>query len=191
MATTKTICSELYNKVYNAIIEAAENHGIEDEDDTRFGFYLEDGDWSIEGTASLPVEYIDDSFDHAFGTEVCGHLEHSFEEMPEIDEVSVFFGEDGEEVEFDFDKFYTQFDVTERKLRNGEVIKQGDEVLATNSASWRYKRYERAIFHHYNTETGEWFCKRIYHNGNTASYLSSFRGVITATEENISKFNVA
>lgn len=190
METIKTISSELYNKIYNAIIAAAEDHDIYDEDDNSFGFYFEDGDWTVEGTAILPVDIIDDSFDHAFGTEYCSHLEHNFDSMPEIDEIAVWFGEDGEEVEFDYDKFYSQFDVTERTLRNGDVIKQGDVVLATDSTSWSYRRYERVVFDHYNTETGEWFCKRIYRN-EPSRYVSTFRGVIPATEENINKYRVA
>ena len=182
------IPSEMYEKIYDAIIAAAEDHCIEDEDDRSFGFYLEDGDWTVEGTASLPVTYEDDSFSHAFGMEVCGHFEHTYDEMPEIDEIWVSFGEDGDEAEFDYEKFNTQFDTTIVQLRDGSVIKQGDVVLVPTGY---VNGWKKAIFDHYNTMTHEWCCKTMYRNGEVSRYNSHFRRAMVATEENMSKYRIA
>ena len=183
MEIKKTIPTEIYKKIYDAIIAAADAHGIESIDDNCFHFTYEDEDWSIEGTASLSVEWIDDSFDHAFGTEHCGHLEHRFDEMPDIEEIYVYDSQENE-VEFDFDKFYTQFDITECKLYNGHVVKKGDEVIVRS-----HRTHIIVIFDHHNTETREWFCRCIF-GGKVNEIPYRYDSIIPATEKNKKAFQL-
>ena len=102
---TPTIPVEIYNKLYDYICDSIAEYGECDEDgkcDFGFEFESEDGHYYISGEASAIFEYEDDSFDHAFGTEHCGHWE-----FDKLDGVTVntclYIDDDDNETKIKFD----------------------------------------------------------------------------------------
>lgn len=123
-----SLSPEFYEKLYDKII----NYGFEpdDEDDCHCNMDFEDFEgFYVNLEATFEVEFVDDSFDHAFGTEYgyhyeCGNLE-------DIEAVSLT-DEDGNDVSdlFDYDAFFEQFKRYELKFLSGKVVKSGETILA-------------------------------------------------------------
>ena len=154
MKTTATIPTtipvEIYNELYDHLCDTIAENGECDEDgkcDYGFEFESEDGHYYISGEASAYFEYIDDSFDHAFGTEHCGHWE--FDKLDDvIVEVCLYIDDDEDETEIEFDGEVFEHLHDETTIKRGGIeINQGDEVIA--KPTWM--RWTSAKFLYYDT----------------------------------------
>lgn len=171
-----SLSPEFYEKLYDKII----NYGFEldDEDDCHCNMDFEDFEgFYVNLEATFEVEFVDDSFDHAFGTEYgyhyeCGNLE-------DIEAVSLT-DEDGNDVSdlFDYDAFFEQFKRYEVKFLNGTVIKSGETVIGV------YNGYpkEEVEFLYRDTLKEVYICKP---TGDAKyKFPRSYKKVLPATEEN-------
>lgn len=174
-----SLSPEFYEKLYDKII----NYGFEpdDEDDCHCNMDFEDFEgFYVNLEATFEVEFVDDSFDHAFGTEYgyhyeCGNLE-------DIEAVSLT-DEDGNDVSdlFDYDAFFEQFKRYEVKFLNGTVIKSGETVIGV------YNGYpkEEVEFLYRDTLKEVYICKP---TGDAKyKFPRSYKKVLPATEENLSR----
>ena len=131
---------EFYKKLCNAIYDYAEKHD-EVLDEYNMDLYM-DG-FVIYLVADFNVEWEDDSFDHAFGTQyyppyaVLGNL-------TDISDVEIYDEETDERLDVDFnvDEFWSTFDVNEYMN-----LKKGDSV-----SFYRLKCKPDGTFLSYNTE---------------------------------------
>ena len=99
--TPNAIPVEIYNELYDFLCDNIADNGECDEDgECHYGFEFEseDGHYYISGIAVSIFEYIDDSFDHAFGTEHCGHWE--FDKLEEVVTEQCLFIDDEETREY-------------------------------------------------------------------------------------------
>ena len=171
-----SLSPEFYEKLYDKII----NYGFEpdDEDDCHCNMDFEDFEgFYVNLEATFEVEFVDDSFDHAFGTEYgyhyeCGNLE-------DIEAVSLT-DEDGNDVSdlFDYDAFFEQFKRYEVKFLSGKVIKSGETVIGV------YNGYpkEEVEFLYRDTLKEVYICKP---TGDAKyKFPRSYKKVLPATEEN-------
>lgn len=174
-----SLSPDFYKKLYNEIIckyefspESTEDTSCYIEAEDFEGFY-------IEFKATFEVNVIDDSFDHAFGTEHGWHIEVG--ELTDIDEVSMY-DEDGNNVShlFDYDAFWEQFKCYEVKFHSGAVVKSGDTVIVT--AKTRRRSYEEAEFLYKDNLSGDYICKPI---GNQLyKFPRSYSRIFPNTEAN-------
>ena len=148
--TPNAIPVEIYNELYDFLCDNIAYYGECDEDGNchyGFEFESEDGRYYISGCAVSSFEYEDDSFDHAFGTEHCGHWE--FDKIEEVVTEQCLFIDNEEnetEVEFDSEIFDHLHDETTIK-RGGVEINQGDEVIAKP----RFLRWTACKFLYFDT----------------------------------------
>lgn len=172
-----SLSPEFYKKLYDEIIC---NYEFDPESSEDTSCYIEAEDFEgffIEFKATFEVEVIDDSFDHAFGTEYDYHIEAG--ELTDIDEVTMY-DEDGNNVSHLFDRtaFFEQFKEYEVKFRSGTVIKSGETAIAKSS---RY-RFEEVEFLYKNTLSGEYVCKPI--GTQRYKYPRPYKMVFPNTEAN-------
>jgi hypothetical protein len=172
-----SLSQEFYKKLYDEIICKYE-FSPESTEDTSCYIEAEDFEgFFIELKATFEVNVIDDSFDHAFGTEHGWHIEAG--ELTDIEEVTMY-DEDGNNVSklFDYDAFWEQFKCYEVKFHSGTVIKSGDTAIAKTD---RY-RFEEVEFLYKNTLSGEYICKPI--GTQRYKYPRSYKMVFPNTEAN-------
>lgn len=168
-----TLSPEFYENLYNEI----ENYSFEPEteDDCHCNMEFEDFEgFYVNLEATFEVEFVDDSFDHDFGTEYGHHFEANV--LTSIEAVTIS-DEDGNDLSdlFDYDAFWEQFKRYEVKFFNGDEIKSGDTVIGVYSG---YPR-EEVTFLYRDTLKKEYVCKR-----NGQSWTTSFKKVLPDTEEN-------
>ena len=174
-----SLSPEFYEKLYDKII----NYGFEpdDEDDCHCNMDFEDFEgFYVNLEATFEVEFVDDSFDHAFGTEYgyhyeCGNLE-------DIEAVSLT-DEDGNDVSdlFDYDAFFEQFKRYEVKFLNGTVIKSGETVIGVYNGYHK----EEVEFLYRDTLKEVYICKP---TGDAKyKFPRSYKKVLPATEENLNR----
>ena len=144
------IPKEIYRKLFDTIIDCAIYHDIEGINDTIFDFDFVEGEFKIYGKAVLPVDYVDDSYDHEFGTFNCGHYEHDLSYFPEIKEIEAYYNQ--EKLDFDFNLFDSIFHVSEIEIK-GQKLKSGDRVYVK-----LYSQYRRAIFKYFDTRSKRYYC---------------------------------
>jgi hypothetical protein len=174
-----SLSPEFYEKLYDKII----NYGFEpdDEDDCHCNMDFEDFEgFYVNLEATFEVEFVDDSFDHAFGTEYGHHYECG--NLEDIEAVSLT-DEDGNDVSdlFDYDAFFEQFKRYEVKFLNGTVIKSGETVIGV------YNGYpkEEVEFLYRDTLKEVYICKP---TGDAKyKFPRSYKKVLPATEENLSR----
>lgn len=174
--TPTTIPVEIYNELYDYICDGIADNGECDEDGRcidYFEFESNDGKYHISGDVEAYFEYVDDSFDHAFGTEHCGHWE--FDKLDCVTVESCLYIDDEEnetEIEFDDEIFYHLHDETTIK-RGGIEINQGDEVIAKP----RFLRWTACKFLYFDT------IDRLYYV-EIGKYKYSCEKLLPATEKN-------
>lgn len=173
-----TLSSEFYKELYNEIIRDYDfDPDCEDAEETQCSTYIEVEDFQgfyICLKATYELNLIDDSFDHAFGTEHGWHMEIG--ELIDIEDVTMYDGDDDVSDLFDCDAFFEQFKKREVTFRSGTVIKSGDTVIAHG----KYNRYELAEFLYRDSRTDEYICKPL----GAHRYSSSFKRIFPNTEEN-------
>ena len=139
-----SLSPEFYENLYNEIIRDYDfDPDCEDCEESQCSTYIEVEDFqgfNICLKATYELNLIDDSFDHAFGTEYGWHMEVG--ELIDIDEVSMYDGDEDVSDLFDCDAFFEQFKKREVTFRSGTVIKSGDTIIA----HCNYNRYELAEF---------------------------------------------
>ena len=110
MKTNIKFPADFYEQLYNEIMD----HMFEPEDgnDGTRDMEFEIGNFSVSLRATFELEYIDDSFDHAFGFERGYHYEAG--DLHHISDVVVYYDDDDleEEVDlteqFDYNQFWSQ-----------------------------------------------------------------------------------
>lgn len=176
-----TISPEFYENLYNEI----ENYGFEPETEDDCHCHMEFEDFEgfyVSLEATLEVEFVDDSFDHAFGTEYGYHFECG--NLTDIEAVTIT-DEDGNDVSdlFDYDAFFEQFKQREVKFYGGGEIKSGDTILA---GGIYYNKFEEVTFLYRDTLQKVYVCQR-----KGQSWTTRFTKVLLNTEENRNRYNIA
>lgn len=174
-----SLSPEFYEKLYDKII----NYGFkpDDEDDCHCNMDFEDFEgFYVNLEATFEVKFVDDSFDHAFGTEYGHHYECG--NLEDIEAVSLT-DEDGNDVSdlFDYDAFFEQFKRYEVKFINGTVIKSGETVIGV------YNGYpkEEVEFLYRDTLKEVYICKP---TGDAKyKFPRTYKKVLPATEENLNR----
>jgi hypothetical protein len=168
-----TLSPEFYENLYNQII----NYGFEPEteDDCHCNMEFEDvNGLYVNLEATFEVNFVDDSFDHAFGTEYGYHFEAG--NLDYMEAVTLCTEDDDVSDLFDYDAFFEQFKKREVTFRSGAVIKSGDTVIA----NYNYNCYELAEFLYRDSRTDEYICKPL----GAHRYSRSFKRIFPNTEEN-------
>ncbi len=149
-----TLPTEFYKELYDKI----DNYGFEPdtEDDCYCSMDFEDlHGFYVTLDATFEVKFIDDSFDHAFGTEYGYHFEAG--NLEDIEAVTLT-DEDGNDVSalFDYDTFFEQFKRYEVKFfRSGDVVKSGDTILA---GGHYVNRWDEMQFLYYDSLAERYIC---------------------------------
>lgn len=159
MKTNIKFPADFYEQLYDKIMD----YGFEpdNEDDTSCSMEIEIGKFTINLTATFEVHVVDNSFDHAFGTEYIYDLEAG--DLEEIEEVVITYDDDDltEEVEltdqFNYEFFWEQFKVYGTKSK-GVQIHHGDEVVV--KSSFRYGAWEKMIYLYTDKRLGVHVCCR-------------------------------
>lgn len=180
-----SLSPEFYENLYNEII----NHGFEPEteNDCHCNMDIEDVDgFFVNLEATFEVNYEDDSFDHAFGTEYGYHFECG--NLIDIEAV-VLSDEDGNDVSdlFDYDAFWEQFKCYEFKLRSGAELKSGDAVLA---GGYYVGRWSEMKFLYYDSLRDLFICVPVGQDDKRICQFS-FPKVVPNTEENRKSLRIA
>ena len=132
---------EFYKEVYKKIMDKQSSYDAGDGFDFYPTIYVEFNGvtYQIDIEVTYASEFIDESFDHAFGTWHDPNAGYYFADgIDGIGKVDVWDDEDGEEVEgFDEAAFWQQFD--EDNYRN---IKVGDKVMYSD------KEYEFVAYNY-------------------------------------------
>ena len=158
MKTNIRLPHDFYEQLYDKIMD----YGFEpdNEDDTSCSMEIEIGKFTINLTATFEVHVVDNSFDHAFGTEYIYDLEAGDLEEIEIEGIW-FYDEDDNETEvteqFDEKCFWEQFKVYGTKSK-GVQIHHGDEVVV--KSSFRYGSWEKRIYLYTDMRLGVHVCCR-------------------------------
>ena len=180
-----SLSPEFYENLYNEIIRDYDfDPDCEDCDESQCSTYIEVEDFQgfyICLKATYELNIIDDSFDHAFGTEYGWHMEVG--ELIDIDEVSMYDGDEDVSDIFDCDAFFEQFKKREVTFRSGTVIKSGDTIIAHCNCN----RYELAEFLYRDSRTDEYICKPL----GAHRYSRSFKRIFQNTEDNRQNANIA
>ncbi len=159
METNIKFPHDFYEKLYNEIMDYS--FDPENEDDTECSMEIEIGKFTINLTASFEVNVVDNSFDHAFGTEYIYDLEAG--DLTDIEIEDIWYYDDETDLEaelteqFDEKRFWEQFKQYAIK-REGIFIRYGDEVVvkhSTNRGAW-----ERMTFLYYDTRLRVAVCTR-------------------------------
>ena len=158
MKTNIKFPADFYENFYNKIMD----YGFqpEGEDDTHCDMEIEIGKFSVSLSATFEVEFIDDSFDHAFGTEYAYHFEAGA--LESIEDVVIFhYDEDDNETEvtdqFDYKYFWEQFKVYGTKSK-GVQIHHGDEVVVKDNRLWGV--WKKMIYLYTDNRLGVHVCCR-------------------------------
>ena len=155
MKTNNAFTEEFYKNLYDEIINN-KDYETDNEEETTCEMEFEIGNLFVRLNATFKVEFVDDSFDHAFGTEHCYHYEVGDLEDIEIEEIYMQDEEGDFEIEvtdqFDEEKFWEQF--KQYGVRN---IKPGDEVIARRTG--RYGREVTATYLYTDTMKDVHVCK--------------------------------
>ena len=173
-----SLSPEFYENLYNQII----NYGFEPEteDDCHCNMEFEDvNGLYVNLEATFEVNFVDDSFDHAFGTEYGYHFEAG--NLDDIEAVTLCTEDDDVSDLFDYDAFFEQFKRYEVKFLNGTVIKSGETVIGV------YNGYpkEEVEFLYRDTLKEVYICKP---TGDAKyKFPRSYKKVLPATEENLSR----
>jgi len=171
-----TLSPEFYEKLYEEI----ENYGFEPEteEDSTCNMEFEDVEgFYVSLDASFTIKFVDDSFDHAFGTEHAYHFETDY---LDIIEAVTITDEDGNDLSdlFDYDVFFEQFKRYEVKFFGGGEIKSGDTVIGVHNGY----PFEELEFLYRDTLKGEYVCKPI--GDCKYKFHRYYKKVLPATEEN-------
>lgn len=179
-----SLSPEFYENLYNEIIRDYDfDPDCEDAEETQCSTYIEVEDFQgfyICLKATYELNLIDDSFDHAFGTEYGWHMEIG--ELIDIEDVTLCTEDDDVSDLFDCDAFFEQFKRYEVKFMNGSVVKSGETVLACYGGF----RWEEAEFLYRDTLKECYICKRANFN-----FPSSYKKVLPNTEENRRQLKIA
>lgn len=154
MKATK-LSPEFYVNLYKRICEADIDADMSD-DTCSVHLELDDVDgYDVSLEATFEVKVIDDSFDHAFGTEHAWHCE--FGELTDIDDVYLYDKDENDMSHlFDHDAFLEQFKRYEVKFHSGIVVKSGDTVIVITGG-----KHGEAEFLYKDTLSGDYICKPI------------------------------
>ena len=152
---------KLPDNFYESLYDSIMNYGFdpEDEDEKTCAMEIEIDNFVVDLEATFNVELIDDSFDHAFGTEYAYHLE-----VGELEDIAVYhiwhYDDDDNDTDvtelYSDDKFWLQFKDFVIK-RGSHYIHHGDEVIVT-SQNTRYRNWIKATFLYYDTRLGLAIC---------------------------------
>ena len=135
-----SLSPEFYKKLYNEIIRDYDfDPDVDDIDQSQCSTYIEVDDFA---------------FDHAFGTEHGYHCEVGG--FIDIDEVTMYNGDEKMDGLFDYDAFFEQFKEREVRFMSGTVISSGDTVIAYCG----YNRFEEVRFMYKDTLSGQYICER-------------------------------
>ena len=147
-----SLSPEFYENLYNQII----NYGFEPEteDDCHCNMEFEDvNGLYVNLEATFEVNFVDDSFDHAFGTEYGYHFEAG--NLDDIEAVTLCTEDDDVSDLFDYDAFFEQFKKYEIKFFSGSVVKSGDTVQA---GGHYVNRWEEMTFLYYDSLRERYIC---------------------------------
>ena len=147
-----SLSPEFYENLYNQII----NYGFEPEteDDCHCNMEFEDvNGLYVNLEATFEVIFVDDSFDHAFGTEYGYHFEAG--NLDDIEAVTLCTEDDDVSDLFDYDAFFEQFKKYEIKFFSGSVVKSGDTVQA---GGHYVNRWDEMTFLYYDSLRERYIC---------------------------------
>ena len=147
-----SLSPEFYENLYNQII----NYGFEPEteDDCHCNMEFEDvNGFYVNLEATFEVNFVDDSFDHAFGTEYGYHFEAG--NLDDIEAVTLCIEDDDVSDLFDYDAFFEQFKKYEIKFFGGGVVKSGDTVQA---GGHYVNRWDEMTFLYYDSLRERYIC---------------------------------
>lgn len=147
-----SLSPEFYENLYNQII----NYGFEPEteDDCHCNMEFEDvNGLYVNLEATFEVNFVDDSFDHAFGTEYGYHFEAG--NLDDIEAVTLCTEDDDVSDLFDYDAFFEQFKRYEIKFFGGRVVKSGDTVQA---GGHYVNRWDEMTFLYYDSLRERYIC---------------------------------
>ena len=147
-----SLSPEFYENLYNQII----NYGFEPEteDDCHCNMEFEDvNGLYVNLEATFEVNFVDDSFDHAFGTEYGYHFEAG--NLDDIEAVTLCTEDDDVSDLFDYDAFCEQFKKYEIKFFSGSVVKSGDTVQA---GGHYVNRWDEMTFLYYDSLRERYIC---------------------------------
>lgn len=123
----KELTQEFYKRLYGKMTEDAEEqfeHADVEGGFTEFQMEVEVDGLTVYISATYKAEFVDDSFDHAFGT--CHQHHYELGNLTAIAEVYVYDGDDSDiSSRFSEDDFWKQF----KKYGLGDSVKPGDKVL--------------------------------------------------------------
>ena len=184
MKNSVKLPSDFYERLYESIMDYGFNP--EDEDEKTCAMEIEIDNFMVDLEATFNVELIDDSFDHAFGTEYAYHLEVS-----ELEDIAVYHiwhydDEDNNNTDvtelYSDDKFWLQFKDFVIK-RGSHYIHHGDEVVTRSQEGWRRSRWIKMTFLYYDTRLGLAICTPNIH----AKYVRklAYPYVFPATTQNL------
>ena len=146
---------QFYEKVYESIMDERDGIEIEDTGDDWLDVLLElevDG-YELELTATFHVEYVDDSFSHAFGIEERHHAELDY--LDGIDGVRVWDGEGDECTSlFSEQEFLSQFSLGSVNI-HGHEFTAGDRVVV----KLHYGEWKEATYRGSDARTGMHTCE--------------------------------
>ena len=130
-----SLSDEFYKKLYDEIINSDVDTGFDDDEVTRQYMGFEIDNLYVEVRATFDVNFVDDSFDHAFGTEHSYHFEVG--NFTDLDDVTVR-DDDNNDLSslFDYDKFWDQDKKYGVTFNSGRVINPGDECLFRINYKW-------------------------------------------------------
>lgn len=182
MENSVKLPDNFYESLYDQIMDFG--FDPEDEDEKTCAMEIEIDNFVVDLEATFNVELIDDSFDHAFGTEYAYHLE-----VGELEDIAVYhiwhYDDDDNDTDvtelYSDDKFWLQFKQFVIK-RSGIHIHHGDEVVVT-SQNTRYRNWIKATFLYYDTRLGVAICTPNIH----AKFVSkrAYPYVFPATTQNL------
>lgn len=147
-----SLSPEFYENLYNQII----NYGFEPEteDDCHCNMEFEDvNGLYVNLEVTFEVNFVDDSFDHAFGTEYGYHFEAG--NLDDIEAVTLCTEDDDVSDLFDYDAFFEQFKKYEIKFFSGSVVKSGDTVQA---GGHYVNRWDEMTFLYYDSLRERYIC---------------------------------
>jgi len=159
MKTNITLPADFYQQLYDKIMDYC--FEPENEDDSCCDMdEIEIGDFMVSVRATFEVEFIDDSFDHAFGTEYAYHFEAGA--LKSIEDVVIFhYDEDDNETEvsdqFDYKYFWNQFK-RYGAVSKGVQIHYGDEVVVKDNRLWGV--WKKMIYLYTDNRLGVHVCCR-------------------------------
>ena len=162
MKTNITLPADFYQQLYDKIMY----YGFEpeNEDDNCCDMdEIEIGEFIVSVRATFEVEFIDDSFDHAFGIEHMYHFETGALESIE-DVVILHYDEDDNDTDvsdiFDEDCFWNQFK-RYGTVSKGVQIHYGDEVVV--KSNYRDGAWEKMVYLYTDTRLGAHVCVKFLH----------------------------